>query len=334
VARPPRTLLALVVAAACALTGAACAGDGDDAAPHDEATVLLDFTPNAVHAGIYATIQRGYDRAESVDLRVREPSSSTDAIKLLLAGRTDFAVLDIHDVAIARARGRDVVCVMSIAQRPLAAVLATEDVARPRDLAGRRVGVTGLPSDDAVLRSIVAGDGGDPDAVDVVTIGFNAVASLVSGRVAGATAFWSVEGVALDRERPGARQFRVDEFGAPSYPELVLCVSRATLQDRPALVRATVAALRRGYELALTDPESAVSDMLDAVGGASREELTAQMNVLTSVFLGPSGHPGGLDERVLRRWARWEARFGIVDEPPEIADMFVARYANAASQPE
>lgn len=326
--------LALAAAVACALGVGACAGDGDDAAPHDDATLLLDFTPNAVHAGIYSAVQRGYDSAEGVELRVREPSSSTDAIKLLVAGRTDFAVLDIHDVAIAREEGADVVCVMSIAQRPLAAVLAAADVRRPRDLAGRRVGVTGLPSDEAVLRSIVAGDGGDPQAVETVTIGFNAVAALVSGRVAGATAFWNVEGVALDRERPGSRQFRVDEFGAPAYPELLLCTSRATLQDRASLVRATVAALRRGYEFALTDPESSVSDVLEAVRGASREELTAQMDVLTSVFLGPSGHPGGLDERVLRRWARWEARFGIVEEPPEVFDMFVTRYANDASQPD
>lgn len=324
-------LLLAVAAALVAAVLAACGTDPEAERPNAEATLLLDFTPNAVHAGIYSAVQRGYDTAEGVDLRVREPSSSTDAIKLLLAGRTDFAVLDIHDVAIARAQGRDVVCVMSIAQRPLAAVLAREDVRTPRDLEGEKVGVTGLPSDDAVLRSIVEGAGGDFGAVDVVTIGFNAVPSLVSGKVAGATAFWNVEGVALQRERPGSRQFRVDEFGAPSYPELLLCTSRDKLQDEASTVRATVDALRRGYEFTLEDPESSISDVLDQVRGASREDLTEQLDVLTSVFLGPSGRPGALDEAVLRRWARWEQRFGIVDEAPEVFDMFVTRYANAGA---
>src|SRR5258705_81025 len=73
-------------------------------------------------------------------------------------------------------------------------------VKRPRDLEGRTVGVTGLPSDDAVLDSVVSADGGDPSQVQRVTIGFNAVAALAAGRVDAATAFWNAEGVTLQRQ--------------------------------------------------------------------------------------------------------------------------------------
>src|SRR5205807_1094972 len=82
-------------------------------------------------------------------------------------------------------------------QRPLAAVIAGTGVARPRALERRRVGVTGLPSDNAVLRAVVQGDGGSYARVHRVTIGFSAVASLVARKVAAATAFWNVEGVTL-----------------------------------------------------------------------------------------------------------------------------------------
>ena len=104
------------------------------------ATLVLDFTPNAVHAGIYSAVARGYDRAAGVRLDVRQPSSSTDSVKLLLSGRADFAVLDIHDLAIARAAGRDIVGVLPLVQRPLAAVLAQPAIRTPRDLAGRSPG--------------------------------------------------------------------------------------------------------------------------------------------------------------------------------------------------
>ena len=86
----------------------------------------------------------------------------------MLGGRAQLAVLDIHDLAIARERGRDLVGVMAIVQRPLAAVLTTGEVRTPRDLEGRKVGVTGLPSDDAVLRSIVEGAGAIRDAMSVL----------------------------------------------------------------------------------------------------------------------------------------------------------------------
>src|SRR5205085_11122524 len=123
-------------------------------------------------------------------------------------------------LAIARAKGEDVVGVLALVERPLAAVLAQPGIRTPRDLEGRRAGVTGLPSDDAVLSSVVAGAGGSPRRVRRITIGFDAVPALLARRVDAATAFWNAEGVALRDKRPGLREFRVDEYGAPAYPEL------------------------------------------------------------------------------------------------------------------
>src|SRR3954462_15486082 len=161
--------MGLAVALVLALAGCGASSGGGDR-PDRRRTLLLDFTPNGVHAGIYSAVRRGYDDAEGVHLHVRTPASGADATTLLLAGRVDFPVLDLHDLALARAKGRDVVGVMALVQRPLAAVLAQPSVRSPRDLQGRSVGVTGLPSDDAVLASIVKGAGGDPARLHKVTI--------------------------------------------------------------------------------------------------------------------------------------------------------------------
>jgi ABC-type nitrate/sulfonate/bicarbonate transport system substrate-binding protein len=301
---------------------AACGGSGSDARPNADATLMLDFTPNAAHAGIYSALARGFDEAEGVHLKVRVPGSSTDAVKLLLAGRTQFSVMDIHDLALAGARGRQLVAVMSIVQRPLAAVLAQPDVRDPRALEGRKVGVTGLPSDDAVLRSIVTGAGGDYAKVEKVTIGFDAVPALLGRRVAGATAFWSVEGVALERRRPGTHDFRVEDYGAPPYPELVLVTARSTLRGDPALVTATVRALVRGYGVTVHDPASSLSDLESRVHGLDARQLQAQLDALAPALAPPGGRIGGLDPQVLARWAAWEARFGIVARPPDVSRLF------------
>jgi ABC-type nitrate/sulfonate/bicarbonate transport system substrate-binding protein len=300
-------------------------GGGEDR-PERSATVVLDFAPNAVHAGIYVAKAHGFDEAEGVALHVRVPSSSTEGLKLLLAQRADFAILDIHDLALARQHGRDVVGILPLVQRPLAAVLAQPAIASPRDLQGKSVGVTGVPSDTAVLRSIVRGAGGNPARVREVTIGFNAVQALLGGKVAGATAFWDVEGVALRARRPATRQFRVDDYGAPSYPELLLCATRSALNDDPALARATVAALVRGYTETLSDPESAVSDELDAVSGLDRAQLQAQLDAVSPAFVGNAPRFGALQPRVLQAWAQWEARFGIVRRLPAVARTFDARF--------
>jgi ABC-type nitrate/sulfonate/bicarbonate transport system substrate-binding protein len=318
--------LCIASLAAVALALAACGAKSGERAPESAATLLLDFQPNAVHSGIYTAIKRGYDDALGVNLRVRVPSDSTDAVKLLVSGRTDFAILDIHDLAIARERGRDLVGVMALVQQPLAAVIAAPEIKTPRDLEGRRVGVTGLPSDDAVLRSIVGGAGGDPSKVRATTIGFSAVPSILAGRVDAATGFWNVEGVALRARRPKIREFRVEDYGAPAYPELVLSTTRETLRDRPGTVRATVAALARGYSEALIDPESAVATLIGAVKGLRREAVKREFDAVSPAFTAGARAFGELDPARLRAWARWERRFGIVKRLPDVARAFDGRY--------
>src|SRR5215212_5889052 len=321
------TLLLLLAALA------GCGGATGEERPNETARLLLDFTPNAVHSGIYMATERGYDEAEGVELQVRKPGASTDALKLLQAGRADMAILDIHDVGLAREQGRDIVGVMAFVQRPLAAVLAQPSVRSPRELEGQRVGVSGLPSDEAVLRSVVAGDGGDPDAVRPVTIGFEAVKALLARRVAGATAFWNVEGVALRERRPGVREFRVDDYGAPAYPELVLCVTRSTLEDDAPLVRATIRALQRGYGEAQRDPESAVAAMLAAEPGLDRAALQEQLDAVAPAFTAGAPAFGALRPSVLREWARWDERFGILDEPLDVARAFDTTLVGRSASP-
>jgi ABC-type nitrate/sulfonate/bicarbonate transport system substrate-binding protein len=187
--------------------------------------------------------------------------------------------------------------------------------------------VTGLPSDDAVLRSMVLGDDGDPREVRKVTIGFNAVSALLTGRVDGATGFWNVEGVALRRQRPGYGEFRVDAYGAPPYPELVVSVSRRTLTHRPELVRSVRRALERGYDFTLANPRASVGDLVAHAPGLSRAVAGDQLATVRPA-LTLRGRFGMLDRARLRAWAAWEAAFGIVTRPPDIERAFDLRRAS------
>jgi putative hydroxymethylpyrimidine transport system substrate-binding protein len=294
----------------------ACGGGAEPGAP-ERATLVLDFQPNAVHSGIYASLREGFYKDAGVDLNVQQPSASTDAPKLLEAGRVQFAILDIHDLAIARERGFDLVGVMPIVQRPLASVIAGDRAAihRPRDLEGDTVGVTGLPSDDAVLDSVVAADGGDPAKVDRVTIGFNAVAALAAGRVDAATAFWNAEGVTLQREGVETRTFRVDDYGAPRYPELVLVTTAKTLEEDIDLVEEVVDATTRGYSLAADDPERALDDLLASDSSLDRADQAAELRALDAADA--FRDPGEFDRAVLAEWSTWEVEHGIVEQPPD-----------------
>ena len=312
-------VVALLAAALLFAGASGCGGSGAEPGAPNGATLVLDFTPNAVHSGIYAARRQGYYRDAGIDLAIRQPGESTDAPKLLEAGRADFAILDIHDLGIARERGLDLVGTMPLVQRPLAAVIARggSGVSSPRQLEGHTVGVTGLPSDEAVVDSEISADGGNPAKAKRVTIGFNAISSLAAAKVDAATGFWNAEGVALRRQGVPIHIFKVNRYGAPPYPELVLVASGRTIEERPALVHSLVDATSRGYDFTVEQPQRALDDLLAEVPSLDRGDQRAQLEALL-----PDLHPAPFNPAVLRAWAHWDLEHGLLERPLDVDAAF------------
>jgi NitT/TauT family transport system substrate-binding protein/putative hydroxymethylpyrimidine transport system substrate-binding protein len=340
-----RVVRRLVVLGTGAALLAGCGGsDGGDPAPTTAAgasdtvrvfSLTLDFAPNAAHTGLYLAQEENLFEQRDVGVKIRVPGSGADGAKLLATGRTDLAVMDIHDVALAREKGADIVAVGAIVQRPLAAVLAAKGVGRPRELEGRTVGVTGLPSDDAALDQIVRGDGGDPKKVKRVTIGFEAVPSVVSGKVDAAIGFWNAEGVALQARRPSTRVFRLDAYGAPRYPELLLVATSKTLARSGDAVLRVAEAVGQGYAVAATAPAtddgSAIAALRSGSGDRSIDPKTTadQLKAVQPAFRDEQGRSGTLDRATMRRWATWEAKVGITKTPPDVTKLVWSRAPGA-----
>jgi NitT/TauT family transport system substrate-binding protein/putative hydroxymethylpyrimidine transport system substrate-binding protein len=308
--------LALLATAALLLALAGCGGSGNGSA-QQPATIAIDFTPNAVHAPIYAAVRQGFDKRHGVKLTIRGPGTAPDSLKLLLAGKADVAVLDIHDLGLARERGADVVGIGALVDRPLAAIICAPDIARPRDLEGKRVGVSGLPSDPAVLKPVMQADGGNFSKLKLITIGFNAVPNLLAHKIAGVPAFWNVEGVLLQRRGFHPRIFKLDDYGAPHYPEVVLVTKRSTLEKNRKLVEGVVAAIADGSRSVLQDPGPAIDDVARAAD-ADRALIAAQFAALRPI-VDPSLR---LDRTVLGQWATFDARFGILRRRPDVSQTF------------
>jgi NitT/TauT family transport system substrate-binding protein/putative hydroxymethylpyrimidine transport system substrate-binding protein len=279
------------------------------ASPDAPATIALDFTPNAVHAPLYMA---------GGALNIRKPGAGPDSLKLVSTGKVDLGVLDIHDLAIAREQGVDVVAVGVLVGKPLAALMAQPDVGRPRDLAGRTVGVSGLPSDPAFLRAIVTDDGGDYAKVKQVTIGFNAVSRLLTKRVDAVPAFWNAEGVVLKARGLDANEFRVEDYGAPPYPEVVLVTARETLETKRAAIEAALKAIRGGVAAARKDPDAATAKIAKAAESDDTALVRQQLDAVSPLFADDLKAP----RDVLDAWAAFDARIGLVKTRPDVARTF------------
>jgi putative hydroxymethylpyrimidine transport system substrate-binding protein len=277
--------------------------------PAKPVTIALDFVPNPVHAPIYMAGGR---------LKIRKPGSGPDSLKLVSSGKVELGVLDIHDLAIAREQGSDLVAVAALVGKPLAALVAQPDVRRPRDLEGRTVGVSGLPSDPAFVKAIVSDDGGDYSRVKQVTIGFNAVSRLLTKRVDAVPVFWNAEGIALKQRGLEAREFRVEDYGAPPYPEVVLVTARKTLSQERDRIAGALQAIAGGLDAARARPDEAVRVIAKAAETDDTALVRAQLDAVLPIFADGLR----LDRAVLEQWADFDARIGLVKEPPDVDRAF------------
>lgn len=248
---------------------AGCGASDDTGNEHEtrEATLVLDYLPNGVHAGVYRALAAGYYEEEGIDLDIVTPTSTADTLRLIQAGKADFGLADGIDIAGQIDAGRSAEGIMALTQRPSGGLitLASANIPDPAGLAGKTVGVTGVPSDKAVFETMVSDDGGDPGDSKVVTVGFNGAQALQAGKIDAFTGYIPADATAIEARGQETRSFAFDEFGGPPYPGLVFFSTRPRIKQDSDLMADFVRATTRGYRDAIDSPDQAVSDLADEV---------------------------------------------------------------------
>jgi putative hydroxymethylpyrimidine transport system substrate-binding protein len=288
------------------------------------ATLILDFTPNAVHAGIYRALAAGYYKRENIELSVIQPTSTQETLKLIDAGKAQFGLADGSDVAGLIDKGGDAQAVMALVQGPLGGLiaLASEHLRSPADLVGKTVGITGVPSDEAVLDTELRHAGVSPKRVKVVTVGFNGGQALVAGRIAAFTGFIPDDGVALSASGHPIAAFALDRNGGPAYPGLVAFTTRKLIASDPGLVKDFVAATAHGYEDTLADPSRSLADLEAANPTLPRKLTAASLGVYLPLFKGDDTVAGGsgaafgtLRATNVAAMSKWMLGAGLINSP-------------------
>jgi NitT/TauT family transport system substrate-binding protein/putative hydroxymethylpyrimidine transport system substrate-binding protein len=311
--RGVRSLVALLASFACLVGLQACGGAEPDAPRQRGASLTLDFRPNAVHTGIYAAAGSGGLGRNGIDLEILQPGSSADAGKILGAGETEFAILDIADLALARSNGIPLTAVAAVVQKPLAAVIAGPGkTGRPQaDLAGGTIGVTGAASDELVLDTVLQAEGLSSADITRINIGFGSVPALSAGRLDAATAFWNAEGVELKRSGVPTRELRVERYGAPDYPQLLIAVNQQKIEPDSPLVCSLLRGLSAGYRLTARSPRSSLGYLLNANPALDRASQAAQLDAL--IEGSALSESISVNAKRVGDWIDWATEGGLLD---------------------
>jgi putative hydroxymethylpyrimidine transport system substrate-binding protein len=321
-----RLTVALLAVLAVALAGCGEKSEpraGAPSAAPDHLRVMLDYFPNADHAGLYAARAQGDYAAAGLDVTLTPPSDPAAPLKLLRAGRTDLAISYEPELLLARDQGAtDLVAVAALVQTPLTSLMSIgkHPIRDPAQLAGTRVGTAGIPYQSAYLKTILAHAKVDPARVDETNVGFNLVPAMLSGKVdATLGAFWNYEGVDLKRRGKQPVALRMDQLGVPTYAELVVVARRKDLDvDGANRIRRFLQATARGYTRLKTQPAQGVDALLKADKGLDRGLQLASVQATTDAFFpADASKPWGWQDRATwDRYAAWMKQNGLLTGVP------------------
>jgi len=298
-----------------------------------EVSLALDWYPNSNHAGIYSAIDEGFFKEENITLEIYTPSDPTAIISAVASGRDDFGLSYHPDILQAQSAGLEIVSILSISQHPLNSImtLKNQNIQNPMDLNGKVIGYPGIPSNKAMLETVLENQGIDINDVETVDVGFELVKALVSGSVdAIIGAYWTHESIVMELQGYDIEIMKLEEWGVPDYYELILITNRNFLDKNENEVEKVVNSFKKGYEFAIDNPNKSIDSLIKIAGEEIVEEDVERKGIQLLIPVWESkGNPFGYQEK--SKWEEtyeWMYKNNFLEKELEIEKLYYSKYSN------
>ncbi len=296
-----------------------------------DVSIMLDWYPNALHTFLYVAKEKGYFAEEGVNLEIQYPANPTDPLNLAAAGKVTLGLYYQPDVIIARANENiPVKSIASIVRAPLNHIVFMENspIKSPKDLEGKTVGYPGIALNESLLKTMVENDGGDPSQVELVDVGFDLGASIVTEKVdAVIGTFINHEVPVLKQKGYETRNFNPVDYGVPAYSEVVLVTSDETLEKQKEEIEAFWRAAVKGYEFMKANPEEALQILLTNQDEANFPLITEvekeSLSILISMMESDQEPFGSQTTESWEEVPDWLKQSGLVKSDPGVEEMFM-----------
>ncbi|ADN02851.1 ABC transporter substrate-binding protein [Spirochaeta thermophila] len=278
-------------------------------------TVVLDWTVNTNHTGLYVALEEGYYREEGLAVSIITPPE-TGGVSLLLAGKAQFAVSYQEEVTYARAAGRPVKAIAAVIQHNTSGFAARveEGIRTPKDFEGKTYGGWGSPIEEAVLKAVMQAYGADYAKVRNVTVRAVDFFAATEGEVDFMWIFEGWDGVAARLKGIPITYIPIAEIEpALDYYTPVLVTTDGYIEQHPEVVRAFLRATSRGYRFAIEHPDEGAEILLSYAPELDPDLVRESQRYLAGQYARGAARWGEMKLEVWRRFADWLTRHGLLE---------------------
>ncbi|MBN2353420.1 MAG: ABC transporter substrate-binding protein [Spirochaetales bacterium] len=318
----------ILAAAALVLPLSGCRKD------NDRVTIVLDWTVNTNHTGIYAARDLGYFSDEGLDVDIEFPPE-TGAASMVLAGQAEFLVSYQEEVTMARASGKDLLALAAVIQHNTSGFASRKkaNISRPRDFAGKTYGGWGSPMEEAVLKALMAKDGADYGRLKNVSVGSM---DFFAATDSGIDFTWIFEG--WDGVMAGIKGIDVNfiplgtmEKALDYYTPVIASTDRYAA-DHQEIVSRFMKALARGYDYAVAHPGEAAYILLKNAPELDKELVQKSQRWLADKYRADASYWGLMKESVWNDFALWMKGYGLLSGDPDMSRAFTNEFLPGAGE--
>ncbi|MFB4169468.1 ABC transporter substrate-binding protein [Virgibacillus sp. JSM 102003] len=305
------------------------AGGTDEKRQETEQTkVVLDWTPNTNHTGLYVAQEKGYFDDEGLDVEIMMPGEA-GSDQLVASGKADFGVSAQEAVTEARIQDIPIVSIAAVIQHNTSGFASPKDkqITSPADFEGKTYGGWGAPVEKAVLSSLMKQENADVEKVDIVNMGNTDFFTAVKRDIDFAWIYYGWTGVEAEMRGEELNMIYLTDYSKKlDYYTPVLTTNEKMIADNPEKAEKFLAAVSKGYKFAIDNPGEAAEILSAAVPDLDPELVKKSQEWLSPKYQDDADKWGVQKQEVWKNYSSWMYDNGLLEEELKAEDAFTNEF--------
>lgn len=280
-------------------------------------TMVLDWTPNTNHTGLYIAQEKGYFKDAGLDVSIVQPPDD-GATDLVASGGAQFGI-DFQDT-LAAAFSSDnplpVTAVAAVLQHNTSGLISLEKsgIDSPKKLEGHSYATWDSPIEQKTLEYVVNKDGGDFKKVNLVSVYVEDIVASLNADIDCVWIYYGWDGIKCEQAGLDTNYLPFREMDETfDYYSPVIIGNNDYLSKNPDTAKAFLSAVKKGYEDAEKNPEEAAKILCDAVPELDENLVQDSQKYLSEQYIADAEQFGVIDADRWNRFYNWLNDNKLVD---------------------